>query len=90
MGDIGMLKGGLLAWLLWQGGVVVDVLDHRGNIGLGVYQREEGEETVNIKQHSTTKHNMTIRCVGCDLTYGYMIKVKGENSRECFPGSGPV
>ena len=50
MGDIGMLKGGLLAWLLWQGGVVVDVVDHRGNISLGVYRREEGEETVNIKQ----------------------------------------
>ena len=49
MGDIGMIKGGL-AWLLWQGGVVGDVVDHRGSIGLGVYRREEGEETVNIKQ----------------------------------------
>ena len=50
MGDIGMIKGGL-AWLLWQGGVVVDdVVDHRGSISLGVYQTEEGEETVNIKQ----------------------------------------
>ena len=49
MGDIGMIKGGL-AWLLWQGGVVVDVVDHRGSIGLGVYRREEGEETINIKQ----------------------------------------
>ena len=50
MGNIGMIKGGL-AWLLWQGGVVVDVVDHRGiGIGLGVYRREEGEETVNIKQ----------------------------------------
>ena len=47
MGDIGMVKGGLLAWLLWQGVVVVDVVDHRGNIGLRVYQREEGEETGN-------------------------------------------
>ena len=46
MGYIRMLKGGLLAWLLWQGGVVVDVVDHRGCIGLGVYRREEGEETV--------------------------------------------
>ena len=50
MGDIRMLKEGLLAWLLWQGGVVVNVLDHRGSIGLGVYRREEGEEIVNIKQ----------------------------------------
>ena len=50
MGDIGMLKGGLLAWLLWQGGIVVDVVDHRGIIGLGVYRIEEGEETVNISK----------------------------------------
>ncbi len=42
-------RGGL-AWLLWQGGVVVDVVDHRGNIGLRVYRGEEGEEPVNIKQ----------------------------------------
>ena len=41
-------RGGGLAWLLWQGGVVVDdVVDHRGISGLGVYRREEGEETVN-------------------------------------------
>ena len=41
-------RGGGLAWLLWQGGVVVDdVVGHRGISGLGVYRREEGEETVN-------------------------------------------
>ena len=34
--------------MLWQGGVVVDVVDHKGSIG--VYRREEEEETVNIKQ----------------------------------------
>ena len=43
-----VIKGGL-AWLLWQGGVVFNVVDHRGGIGLGVYRRE-GEETINIKQ----------------------------------------
>ena len=48
-------KGGL-AWLLWQGGVVVDVVDHRGiSSGLGVYRREEGEETVNIMQTDATQ-----------------------------------
>ena len=31
-------------------GVIVDVVDHKGSIGLGVYRREEGEEIVNIKQ----------------------------------------
>ena len=44
-------KGGL-AWLLRQeGGVIVDVVEHNSISGsLGVYRREEGEETVNIKQ----------------------------------------
>ena len=71
MGDIGMLKGGLLAWLLWQVGGVVNSVVELGSscVGLVVYRREEGEETVNIKQHSTTKHNMAIRCAGCDLTW---------------------
>ena len=45
-----VIKGGRLAWLLWQGGVVVDIVDQRGSIGLRVYRRKEGEETVNIKQ----------------------------------------
>ena len=56
MGDIGMIKGGL-AWLLRrEGGVVGDVVDHRGiNSGLGVYRREGGEETVNIMQTDATQ-----------------------------------
>ena len=40
-----VIKGGL-AWLLRQGGVVGDVVDHRGiSIGLGVYRKgvTEGE-----------------------------------------------
>ena len=33
--------GGGLAWLLWQEGFVVDVVDHRGTgIGLKVYRKE--------------------------------------------------
>ena len=48
--------------MLWQGGVVVDVVDHRGIIDLGVYRREEGEETVNIKQTvATGKHDKSTR-----------------------------
>ena len=49
MGDIGMIKGGACLVALARR-VVVDVVDHRGSIGLGVYRREEGEETVNIRQ----------------------------------------
>ena len=45
-----VIKGGL-AWLLWQEGVVNNVVD-RGSSGVGlvVYRREEGEETINIMQ----------------------------------------
>ena len=38
-----------------KGGVVVDVVDHRDSIGLGVYRREEGEETVNTRKHMHNK-----------------------------------
>ena len=73
MGDIGMIKGGACLVAL-ASRVVVDVVDHRGiGIGLGVYRREEGEETVNIKQTSITKHNVAICGAGSDLTYGYTI-----------------
>ena len=58
MGDIEMLKGGLLAWLLWQGGDVVDVVDHRGSIGLGVLPERRGERNnkyqANIASQSIT------------------------------------
>ena len=60
MGDIGMLKGGLLAWLLRQeGGVVGDVVDHSGINVSGSTGEEEGGETANTGQTSITKHNMT-------------------------------
>ena len=57
MGDIGMIKGGLSWKLRWKGRkVVVDIVDHRGiSSGLGVYRREEGEETVNIMQTDATQ-----------------------------------
>ena len=46
-----VIKGGL-AWLLWQeGGVVNSVVERGGSsVGLVVYQREEGEETINTMQ----------------------------------------
>ena len=44
--------GGALAWLLWQVGGVVDSVVELGssNVGLVVYRREEGEETMNTMQ----------------------------------------
>ena len=46
-----VIKGGL-AWLLWQvGGVVNSVVElGSSSVGLVVYRREEGEETVNTMQ----------------------------------------
>ena len=52
MGDIGMIKGWAYLVAQTRRRVVVDVVDHRGSISLGVYQREEGEEIVNTKQTS--------------------------------------
>ena len=49
MGDIGMIKGGACLVALARRGRRRHS-DHRGGIGLGVYRREEGEETINIKQ----------------------------------------
>ena len=53
-----MIKGGL-AWLLWQEGGVVNSVVGRGTssvVGLVVYRREEGEETVNTEQ--TKQHKI--------------------------------
>ena len=47
-----VIKGGL-AWLLWQERGVVNSIVDRGTscgVSLVVYQREEGEETMNIMQ----------------------------------------
>ena len=51
MGDFGMIKGGL-AWKLSRQIRIFndEVVDHWFNRGLGVYRKEEGEETINIKQ----------------------------------------
>ena len=68
MGDIGMIKGGL-AWLLWQGGVVVDVVDHRGNIGLGVYRRRREGRNSKYRANKHHKHITRQNAVpGGDLT----------------------
>ena len=57
--------------------------------GLGVYRREEGEETNKYTAtKAITKHNKAIRRAGCDLTQCYAIPRKGEPIRESIPGSG--
>ena len=52
-----VIKGGWLAWLLWQEGGVVNSVVGRGTssgVGLVVYRREEGEDIMNTEQ---TKHH---------------------------------
>ena len=46
-----VIKGGGLAWLLWQErGVVTSVAELvRSSVGVVDYRREEGEETMNTK-----------------------------------------
>ena len=85
MGDIGMIKGGACLVSQTRRRVIVEVDDHNGSIGLGVYRREEGEETVNTRKHM---HNMTISDARGVLTRCYTIPVKWDNIRESFPGSG--
>ena len=53
-----MRQGGLLAWLLCGKGGVFDgeAVDHQGIVsGLGVYRREEGEETNKYKAGNVTQ-----------------------------------
>ena len=47
-----VINGGGLAWLLWQEGGVVNSVVELGSssVGLVVYRREEGEETMNTMQ----------------------------------------
>ena len=54
MGDLGMIKEGLLAWLLCRQKRICygEVVIHRIISALGVYRREEGEET---DKYTTTK-----------------------------------
>ena len=50
-----MLKGVLLALLLCGKRLVVGgVVDHGSTVSLGVYRREEGEETINTKHTDAT------------------------------------
>ena len=56
MGDIGMIKEGACLVVQTRRRVIIDVVDHRDiSIGLGVYRREEGEETVNTSKQIQDK-----------------------------------
>ena len=47
-----VIRGGGLAWLLWEVGVVNNVVGRgtSNGVGLVVYRREEGGETMNTMQ----------------------------------------
>ena len=87
MGDIGMLKGGLLAWKLCCKGrsVVVDVVEHKGiSIGLGGYRREEREEGEAYK--SNRNHDMAVIYARSGLMQYYTLHTKREHIRRGFSG----
>ena len=80
----------MLAWLLCgKGGIVSSVVGLLGSVGLGVYRREEGEETVNIKHTDVTQmHDMTTRRARGDLSQYYTLPTKGKTSGNVFPAFG--
>ena len=88
MGNIGMIKRGACLEAPLKGRRVIGgVVDHNGiSSGLGVYRREEQEETVNIMQIDATQmHDReTCRARGV-LTQYYTIPAKEDNIRESFP-----
>ena len=66
-----VIKGGGLAWLLWQvGGVVISVVElDSSSIGLVVYRREEGGRNSKYNANiSMTMRDMTMNSARCVLT----------------------
>ena len=77
-----MIKGGGLAWLLWQERVVVNLVVVRGSssgVGLIVYRREEGgRNSKYIASKCITMHDMTSIDARCALTWYEVVPVKRE------------
>ena len=66
-----VIKGGGLAWLLWQVGGVVDSVVELGSssVGLVVYRREEGGRNSQYNANiSMTMRDMTMNSARCVLT----------------------
>ena len=66
-----VIKGGGLAWLLWQVGGVVDSVVELGSssVGLVVYRREEGGRNSKYNANiSMTMRDMTMSGARCVLT----------------------
>ena len=65
-----MIKGGGLAWLLWQVGVVNSVVELEVAGSLGVYRREEGGRNSKYNANiSMTMRDMTVSGGRCALTW---------------------
>ena len=65
-----VIKGGGLAWLLWQvGGVVNSVVElGSSSVGLVVYRTEGGRNSKYNANISMTMRDMTMRGARCALT----------------------
>ena len=84
-----MIKGGGLAWLLWQERGVVNSVVELGSSGVGlvVYRREEGGRNNKYSANiSKTTQDMTKSGARCVLTQYEVMPAKGENIRESIPG----
>jgi hypothetical protein len=90
MGDIEMIKGVLLAWLLCRLKRIFygEVFVHQVISTLGVYRREEGEETDKYTAMKTiTKRDRTINYAGESIAVPHDIEEGGTHPGS-IPGSG--
>ena len=90
MGDIGMLKGGLLALLLCGKRLIVNgVVVPGSTVSLGVYQREEGGRNNKYKADKCiTMHDMANKRARHALTQYYTSQMGRKNIWRYFMGLG--
>jgi hypothetical protein len=87
MGDIEMIKGFLLAWLLCRQKWIFygEVVVHRIISALAVYRREEGEETDKYTAtKAITKHDKTISYAGVIYRSASRYRARGNPSGKVF------
>ena len=87
-----MIRGGGLAWLLWQEGGVVNSVVELGSssVGLVVYRRRRGGRNsrygANKASQNISRHDMSRSDARRALTWYKVIPTKGGNIRESIPG----
>ena len=80
-----VIKGGGLAWLLWQGGVVNSVVE-LGSSSVGLPKRRGGRNNEYNANRCMTMHDKAKRDARRALTRYEVMPVKGGNIRESIHG----